>query len=48
MERIKDFLLLEEEFVTNQERLKPRDEKNQEERVKVDDLRGSPMSIGTL
>lgn len=34
--------------MTNQDRLRPRDEKNQEERVKVDDLRGSPMSIGTL
>ena len=29
MERIKDYLLLEEEFVQNQERLKPREEKNQ-------------------
>jgi hypothetical protein len=28
-ERIKDYLLLEEEFVQNQERLKPRDDKNQ-------------------
>jgi 26S proteasome regulatory subunit T2 len=28
MDRIKDYLLLEEEFVQNQERLKPREEKN--------------------
>lgn len=48
MERIKDHLLLEEEFVQNQERLKPQEEKEQEERTKVDDLRGSPMSVGTL
>ena len=48
MERIKDFLLLEEEFVQNQERLKPREEKSQEERSKVDDVRGSPMNIGSL
>jgi 26S proteasome regulatory subunit T2 len=48
MERIKDYLLLEEEFVQNQERLKPQDEKNKEERSKVDDLRGSPMQVGTL
>jgi len=47
-ERIKDYLLLEEEFVQNQERLKPQDEKNQEERTRVDDLRGSPMNIGSL
>ncbi|KAL6063303.1 26S proteasome regulatory subunit 4 B [Balamuthia mandrillaris] len=48
LERIKDWLLMEEEFVQNQERLKPQEEKAQEERSKVDDLRGSPMSVGTL
>jgi 26S proteasome regulatory subunit T2 len=29
LERIKDYMLMEEEFVINQERLKPQDEKNQ-------------------
>lgn len=50
MERIKDYLLLEEEFVLNQERLKPEasEDKNEEERTRVDDLRGTPMSVGTL
>ncbi|KAJ8488205.1 hypothetical protein ONZ51_g3716 [Trametes cubensis] len=51
MERIKDYLLMEEEFIVNQERLKPesaREEKNEEDRTKVDDLRGSPMAVGTL
>lgn len=48
MERIKDYLLMEEEFIRNQERLKPQEEKNEEERSKVDDLRGTPMSVGTL
>jgi 26S proteasome regulatory subunit T2 len=48
LERIKDHLLLEEEFVQNQERLKPQEDKDAEERTKVDDLRGSPMSVGTL
>jgi len=51
LERIKDYLLLEEEFVQNQERLKPestREEKNEEDRSKVDDLRGSPMAVGTM
>jgi len=48
MERIKDFVLMEEEFVTNQERLKLQEERNQEERTRVDDIRGSPMSVGTL
>lgn len=50
MDRIKDHLLLEEEFVLNQEALKPTltEDKNVEERTRVDDLRGSPMSVGTL
>merc|ERR1719376_1071533 len=47
-ERIKDYLLMEEEFIRNQERLKPQEEKNEEERTKVDDLRGTPMSVGNL
>lgn len=51
MERIQDFLLLEEEFIGNQERLKPdstSQDKNEEDRSKVDDFRGSPMAVGTL
>ena len=45
LERIKDHLLLEEEFVQNQERLKPQEDKDAEERTRVDDLRGSLQSI---
>lgn len=91
LERIKDWLLMEEEFVSNQERLKPQEERNEEDRTKacslpplcpllcsclhnlqtitvlshqrhpstffnladillmqVDELRGSPMSVGSL
>jgi len=48
LERVKDYLLMEEEFITNQERLKPQEEKTQEERTKVDDLRGTPMGVGSL
>jgi len=48
LERIKDYLLMEEEFIRNQERLKPQEEKQEEERSKVDDLRGTPMSVGSL
>ncbi|KZP00076.1 hypothetical protein CALVIDRAFT_560683 [Calocera viscosa TUFC12733] len=50
MERIKDYLLLEEELMQNQERLKPSvtEDKNEEERTRVDDLRGSPMGVGSL
>ena len=29
LERIKDFLLMEEEFIQNQERLKPQEEKHE-------------------
>ncbi|CAF1406720.1 unnamed protein product [Rotaria magnacalcarata] len=47
-ERIKDYLLLEEEFIKNQERLKPQEDRHEEERSKVDDIRGSPMAVGTL
>ncbi|KAH9068348.1 26S proteasome subunit P45 [Lactarius deliciosus] len=50
-ERIKDYLLLEEEFIQNQERLKPestREEKHEDELSQVDALRGSPLAVGTL
>jgi len=50
-ERIKDYLLLEEEFITNQDRMRPeatREEKNEEDRSRVDDLRGTPMAVGTM
>eukprot|EP01040_Poterioochromonas_malhamensis_P000758 gene755-808_t len=48
LERIKDYLLMEQEFIQNQEIKKPREEQNDSERAKVDDLRGTPMSVGTL
>jgi len=48
MERIKDFLLLEEEFIQNQQAHKPTEDKANEERSKVDELRGSPMGVGSL
>eukprot|EP00850_Spirogloea_muscicola_P001100 SM000004S14970 [mRNA] locus=s4:506937:509232:+ [translate_table: standard] len=48
LERVKDYLLMEEEYVRNQERLKPAEDRNEEDRSKVDDLRGSPMSVGSL
>jgi 26S proteasome regulatory subunit T2 len=48
LERIKDYLLMEEEFIRNQELLKPREEQDETEKAKVDDLRGTPMTVGTL
>lgn len=35
LERVKDYLLMEEEWVKNQELLKPHEERNEEERSKV-------------
>ncbi|CCK72514.1 proteasome regulatory particle base subunit RPT2 KNAG_0K01530 [Huiozyma naganishii CBS 8797] len=48
MERIKDHLLLEEEFVTNSEILKPLEKKQEEEKKQLEEIRGNPLSIGTL
>ncbi|KAK9826632.1 hypothetical protein WJX74_007019 [Apatococcus lobatus] len=48
LERVKDWLLMEEEFVQTQEQLKPQEDRNEEDRTKVDDIRGSPMSVGSL
>ncbi|KAL7113246.1 hypothetical protein ACP275_04G050100 [Erythranthe tilingii] len=48
LDRIKDYLLMEEEYVTNQERLNPRVEKKAKNRSRVDIFRGSPMSVGDL
>lgn len=47
-ERVKDYLLMEEEFIKNQELLKPQEESKQKERLKVDEIRGTPMVVGTL
>ena len=46
--RIKDYLLMEMEFIQNQERLKPQEERREEERAQVDELRGTPMAVGSL
>merc|ERR1719271_1367000 len=47
-ERIKDYLMMEEEFIAEQQRLKPKEETDNEEKSKLDDLRGSPMDVGSL
>jgi 26S proteasome regulatory subunit T2 len=48
LERIKDYLLMEQEFIANQERVNPKEATAEEERNRVDELRGTPMGIGTL
>jgi 26S proteasome regulatory subunit T2 len=39
---------MEQEFIRNHEVFKPREERDQEEREKLEELRGSPMGVGTL
>jgi 26S proteasome regulatory subunit T2 len=48
LDRVKDFLLLEEEFIRNHEVFKPSEERDQEEREKLEELRGSPLGVGSL
>ena len=48
LERMKDYLLLEQEFIQNQERFKPKKEQDEEQKQKVDNIRGSPLQLGTL
>ncbi|OCF37981.1 26S protease regulatory subunit 4 [Kwoniella heveanensis BCC8398] len=47
MERIKDYLLMEEEFVANQASQSGED-RTAADRTRVDELRGSPMGVGSL
>ena len=48
LERIKDYLLMEEEFVQNQERLKPQDNKGDEDHSKVQRSTGSALTFSPL
>ncbi len=47
-ERIKDYLLMEEEYINNQKENKEEDENKEKEKNMLDTLRGSPITIGTL
>ena len=49
LERIKDFLLLEQEFITNQTIYTTSPEERElEEYEKLQELRGTPLSVGSL
>ena len=48
LERIKDYLLLEKEFVINQKKLRPQEEDGVDEYTAVEKIRESPMNIGNL
>lgn len=48
LDRVKDYLLLEKEFIMNQKKLRPEEEDGQDEYSKIEGIRESPMDIGTL
>ena len=48
LNRVLDFLKMEQEFVANQEAMKPQEEKNQQEREQMEEIRGTPMDVGTM
>jgi 26S proteasome regulatory subunit T2 len=47
-ERLKDYLLMEEEYLTTQQTSKTEDQNAEEEKTSIDLLRGTPVTIGTL
>ncbi|MCL4121552.1 UNVERIFIED_CONTAM: hypothetical protein GTU68_014742 [Idotea baltica] len=50
LERIKDYLLMEEEFIEFHQKKEnnKKDEEESEESKKIDQLRGLPMNVGNL
>jgi 26S proteasome regulatory subunit T2 len=48
LERLKDHLMLEEEYIKASETSKVQSDVASHERKRVDTLRGVPMSVGTL
>jgi 26S proteasome regulatory subunit T2 len=50
LERIKDYLLLEDEYIKKQKQInaKTNEEKDQGERLQLEDLRGTPITVGTM
>jgi 26S proteasome regulatory subunit T2 len=48
LERIKDYLLMEEEYIRNQEVFKPREKSDASELEKVENMRGNPLIVGTM
>ena len=47
-ERLKDYLLMEEEYLKTQQTNKTEDQNAEEEKTSIDLLRGTPVTIGTL
>ncbi|BFU25963.1 26S protease regulatory subunit, putative [Entamoeba histolytica HM-1:IMSS-B] len=48
LERLKDILLIQRDFIENQEQIKPKEELEKDSRQKVEELRGSPLEVSKL
>ena len=48
LERVKDWLTLEKEFINQSETSASREQQQEEKRKRLDEVRGSPMLVGTL
>lgn len=48
LERVKDYILMEEKFGTNQKNYKPREKRNEDHPVEMEDDRGTPVGVCTL
>ena len=48
LNRVLDYLKMEQEFVGNQEAMKPQEEKNAAEREQMEELRSTPLDVGTM
>lgn len=48
MERMKDFLIMEEEFIQNCETLQTREQAQEDQRQQLEEIRGTVMTVGTL
>lgn len=47
-ERVKDFLILEKEYIVNKEKQRPSEERQALEKQQITELRGSPLTVGNL
>lgn len=48
MERVKDWLLMQQEYIKRQEEFKPQQKRKEEETEKIEELRGNMMDVGNL
>lgn len=48
LNRVLDYLKMEQEFVGNQEAQKPQEEKHAQEREQMEEIRGTPLDVGSL